>query len=128
MCQERAGVAQRFNSRRPIEFGEIYDSACTGESIGNDRFSPLAEFEGNDERWCAQFHALPILHRFGSRNRTSAISRAACAKGRRALRSPDVDGLVYVQGINTIEETCYFLSLTVHIDKPIVVTGCPVRK
>jgi L-asparaginase len=39
------------------------------------------------------------------------------------LRSPDVDGLVYVQGTNTIEETCYFLSLTVHSDKPIVVTG-----
>jgi L-asparaginase type II len=39
------------------------------------------------------------------------------------LRSPDVDGLVYVQGTNTIEETSYFLSLTVHSDKPIVVTG-----
>jgi L-asparaginase len=39
------------------------------------------------------------------------------------LRSPDVDGLVYIQGTNTIEETCYFLSLAVHSDKPIVVTG-----
>jgi L-asparaginase len=39
------------------------------------------------------------------------------------LRSPDIDGLVYVQGTNTIEETTYFLSLTVHSDKPIVVTG-----
>jgi L-asparaginase/Glu-tRNA(Gln) amidotransferase subunit D len=39
------------------------------------------------------------------------------------LRSPEVDGLVYVQGTNTIEETAYFLSLTVHSDKPIVVTG-----
>jgi L-asparaginase len=39
------------------------------------------------------------------------------------LRSPEVDGLVYVQGTNTIEETSYFLGLTVHSDKPIVVTG-----
>src|SRR5215467_5502134 len=39
------------------------------------------------------------------------------------LRSPDVDGAVYVQGTNTIEETAYFLNLTVHSDKPIVVTG-----
>jgi L-asparaginase len=39
------------------------------------------------------------------------------------LRSPDVDGLVYVQGTNTIEETAYFLGLTVHSEKPIVVTG-----
>jgi len=28
------------------------------------------------------------------------------------LRSPDVDGIVWVQGTNTIEETAYFLHLT----------------
>ena len=39
------------------------------------------------------------------------------------LRSPEVDGVVFVQGTNTLEETAYFLSLTVHSDKPIVVTG-----
>ena len=39
------------------------------------------------------------------------------------LRSPEVDGAVYVQGTNTIEETSYFLNLTVHSEKPIVVTG-----
>jgi L-asparaginase len=39
------------------------------------------------------------------------------------LRSPDIDGLVYVQGTNTIEETAYFLGLTVHSEKPIIVTG-----
>jgi hypothetical protein len=31
-CQERAGIAQRFGAGRLIELGEIYDSACTGES------------------------------------------------------------------------------------------------
>src|SRR5207342_1718514 len=39
------------------------------------------------------------------------------------LRSGEVDGAVYVQGTNTIEETAYFLSLTVRNDKPVVVTG-----
>jgi L-asparaginase type II len=39
------------------------------------------------------------------------------------LGSPEVDGAVYVQGTNTIEETAYFLNLTVHSVKPIVVTG-----
>jgi len=39
------------------------------------------------------------------------------------LRSPDVDGVVYIQGTNLLEETAYFLSLTVKSDKPIVVTG-----
>ena len=37
--EERAGVAQRFGAGRLIELGEIYDSACAGESVGNDRFS-----------------------------------------------------------------------------------------
>jgi L-asparaginase len=39
------------------------------------------------------------------------------------LRSPEVDGIVYVQGTNTLEETAYFYNLTVRSDKPIVVTG-----
>jgi L-asparaginase len=49
--------------------------------------------------------------------------RKLALRAEEVLRSPDVDGLVYVQGTNTIEETSYFLSLTVHSDKPIVVTG-----
>ena len=40
-----------------------------------------------------------------------------------ALSQPDTDGVVFVQGTNSIEETAYFLHLTVHSQKPIVVTG-----
>ncbi len=39
------------------------------------------------------------------------------------LRLAEVDGLVLVQGTNSLEETAYFLHLTVHSTKPIVVTG-----
>jgi L-asparaginase len=49
--------------------------------------------------------------------------RKLALRAEEVLRSPDTDGLVYVQGTNTIEETAYFLGLTVHSDKPIVVTG-----
>src|SRR6516225_6316257 len=49
--------------------------------------------------------------------------RKLALRAEEVLRSPNVDGLVYVQGTNTIEETSYFLSLTVHSEKPIVVTG-----
>src|SRR5262249_23102690 len=49
--------------------------------------------------------------------------RKLALRAEEVLRSPDVDGLVYVQGTNTIEETAYFLSLTVHSDKPLVITG-----
>lgn len=36
---------------------------------------------------------------------------------------PDVDGIVFVQGTNVLEETAYFLTLTVNSTKPVVVTG-----
>lgn len=39
------------------------------------------------------------------------------------LQKPDVDGLVFVQGTNTLEETAYFLTLTVRSSKPVVITG-----
>jgi L-asparaginase/Glu-tRNA(Gln) amidotransferase subunit D len=49
--------------------------------------------------------------------------RKLALRAEEVLKSPDIDGLVYVQGTNTLEETVYFLNLAVHSDKPIVVTG-----
>ena len=39
------------------------------------------------------------------------------------MRRDDIDGLVYVQGTNTLEETAFFLNVTVRTRKPIVVVG-----
>ena len=39
------------------------------------------------------------------------------------VQSPEVDGIVFVQGTNVLEETAYFLTLTVRSAKPLVVTG-----
>lgn len=38
-------------------------------------------------------------------------------------KQEDVDGIVITHGTDTLEETAYFLNLTVHSDKPIVVVG-----
>jgi L-asparaginase type II len=40
-----------------------------------------------------------------------------------AARREDLDGIVWVQGTNTLEETAFFLNLTVRSKKPVVVVG-----
>ena len=49
--------------------------------------------------------------------------QAIAARMEAVARRPEVGGIVFVQGTNSIEETSYFLNLTVHTNKPIVVTG-----
>ncbi|MDR3005059.1 MAG: type II asparaginase [Acidovorax sp.] len=48
-----------------------------------------------------------------------ALARRVSALSKQA----DVDGIVITHGTDTLAETAYFLSLTVHTDKPIAVVG-----
>lgn len=49
--------------------------------------------------------------------------RRLAVKIEKTLTGGEIDGIVFVQGTNSLEETAYFLNLTVKSDKPIVVTG-----
>jgi L-asparaginase len=39
------------------------------------------------------------------------------------LNDPDITGIVFTHGTNTIEETAYFLNLTLKSDRPMVIVG-----
>ncbi len=59
----------------------------------------------------------------GSRNMTPAIWLRLSRRANELLAMPDVAGLVVMHGTDTLEETAYFLDLTVTGDKPVVVVG-----
>ena len=58
-----------------------------------------------------------------SRDMTPAIWLRLAERANALLAEPDVSGIVVTHGTDTLEETAYFLDLTVTSDKPVVVVG-----
>ena len=54
---------------------------------------------------------------------TPAIWRQLEARANALLAEPDVAGVLVTHGTDTLEETAYFLDLTVRSDKPVVLVG-----
>ena len=54
---------------------------------------------------------------------TSEIWIALAQRINTLAREPDTDGFVVTHGTDTLEETAYFLNLTIKTEKPVVVTG-----
>ena len=58
-----------------------------------------------------------------SKDMTDAIWLKLSKRVNELLSSGDVDGIVITHGTDTLEETAYFLNLTVKSDKPVVLVG-----
>ena len=59
----------------------------------------------------------------GSRDMTPEIWKTLARRANELLSSPDIEGVIVTHGTDTLEETAYFLDLTVTSDKPVVVVG-----
>lgn len=61
--------------------------------------------------------------KISSNNMTSEVMLKLAHRVNELLARDDVDGVVITHGTNTLEETAFFLHLTVKSDKPVVVVG-----
>src|SRR5688572_32300955 len=113
---------------------QLIVSAGTLPSVGKDRMDLLRYRESGVPRLTGQQLLAPLPEiaaiaqvvvepgKPWDNNSYDALRRLSMRVSE-ILRSPDIDGVVYVQGTNTLEETSNFFNLTVRSDKPIVVTG-----
>ena len=101
-------IASRFDPAVGVDTGRL-----TGEQI-------IAAVPGLAE--VASVDVEQVVN-VGSRDMTPEIWRTLAKRVNELLSSPDVTGVVVTHGTDTLEETAFFLDLTVTSDKPVVIVG-----
>lgn len=113
----------------------IYVLACGGTIAGRaDSAADLTGYTAGQESVGELLAAVPQLKEtaelfseqvcnIDSSDMTEEIWLDLSRRVQAAADREDIDGIVITHGTDTLEETAYFLNLTVHTQKPLVLTG-----
>ena len=96
---------------------ETGSSYTAGKVSGNDLIEAVPELKNIAQITVEEISNVP------SQDMTIEIWLKLAKRINELLNRDDCDGIVITHGTDTMEETAYFLNLTVHSNKPVVLTG-----
>jgi len=101
--------------------GEQPDTSQPGYKAGSLSIDAILKaVPGLDQ--IADFQGEQVAN-IGSQDMNDEVWLKLARSANKTLASGDVDGVVVTHGTDTLEETAYFLNLTVKSDKPVVLVG-----